>query len=282
MTISDFYLDSLKALYIRCCDEAGMEPGSFLKKTISSKKNKIYSAVVNSKYEAGACDPLAAALLEEGYIRPIDNSEHQYSITAKGMWIIEKEYYSQNIDDIINELDDRFFCSEPEKITDKNKIILFATIAVHAFSEKDGINPSAEKTFLNMMRDSFEVLHSLKKIDIPSFESIFDTKNTQKKKAGILTSTIDTLPRSTYSLFVSKKNCYYVNLIDNQTINKTGLKTLLKLIFDNISVNDIGTIIDGCKNISLNYSCYYHEDDTISNSDYNNAIELTLTELAGL
>ena len=285
MAINDFYLDSLKELYIRCCNEINVEPGTFLKKTIGSTKNKIHNAIVKSRYEAGIYDPLAEALLDEGYIRSIDNRDDQFTITAKGMWIIEKEYYGQSVNDILDELDGRFFCSELEKITDKNKVVLFAAIAVHAFSENNSINyvnPGAEKAFLNMMRESFELLQKLKRIDIPSFESIINSNNNQKKSTALLTSNIDTLPRSTYSLFVSKKNCYYVELIgDDQKIDKNALKSLMKIIFGDIGVADIDTIMKSHKDISLNYGCYFHNDDTISYSEYCDAIEWSLTELAG-
>lgn len=158
---------------------------------------------------------------------------------------------------------------------------MFATIAVHAFSEENGINYTMESVFLNMMEDSFKVLHELKIIDIPSFESIFVAKNNQKKKVGLLTSTIDTLPRSTYSLFTSKKNCYFVNLVDNNSIDLIGLKTLLKLVFDDICVADIDKIIDGCNDISINYGCHYHKDDTIPDANYNDAIRSSLFGLIG-
>lgn len=284
MAINDRYFESLKELYVRCCNEADVDPGSFLKKAIGSTKNKIYGAVIKSKYDAGIYDSLATSLLEEGYIRSIDNHDGQYTITAKGVWAIEEKYYGQNISDIIGELDSRFFSSESERINDKNKIILFATIAAHAFSENNGISyaSGAEKAFINMMEESFELLYKLKRIKISSFESIFKSKNSQKKDEAVLTSSIDSLPRSTYSLFMSKKNRYYVNLLNNQTIDKNELKCLLKIIFENIGVGEIEMIMESCKTISLNYGYYYHKDYILSDSEYNEAIESSLVELAGL
>lgn len=285
MVMNESCFESLKGLYIRCCKEINVEPGLFLKKTISSTKNKIHNAVLKSKYETGPHDPLAVALFEEGYIRKINNCDDQYTITAKGMWAVEKKYYEKNENDIINELDDRFFCSELEKMTEKNKIILLAIIAVHGFSEKNGINyvdAGAEKAFLNLMRDSFEILHELKRVDIQSFDSLLSANNNQKKNTAVLTSTIDTLPRSTYSLFVSKKNCYYVDLVKDKKIDKVGLKNLLKLILGDLEVSEIEVIMNGCKDMSLKYSCYFHKDDSICDSEYDDAIELSLTELAGM
>ena len=285
MAINDFYLESLKELYLRCCKEINVNPGSFLKKTIGSTKNKIHNAIIKSKYEAGRNDPLATFLLEKGCIRPLGNRDDQYIITAKGMWLVEEKYFGQNACGLIEELDNRFFRSELEKMTDKNRIILFATIAAHAFSENSGINyvdPGTEIVFIDLMKDSFETLRRLKKIEISSFESILNANNNQKKNVALLTSNIDLLPRSTYSLFISRKNCYYVNLINNQTIDRGGLKSLLKIIFEDIGVEDIDVIMDGCKNISLNYGCYFQKDGAISYSECNDAIEYSLVELAGL
>ena len=58
----------------------------------------------------------------------------------------------------------------------KNKIILFALVAVHAYSEKCGINyveVGAERVFLDLMQDSFTLLKNTGRIELSSFDSIF-------------------------------------------------------------------------------------------------------------
>ncbi len=285
MALNEFQLSALKILYDRCCNKADTKPGTLLASTFGSRKNRIYAAIVQSKYESTEYDPVAMALKTEGYIRSLEHEPGSYTITAKGAWIVETECYGKSPDEIIEELDKKYFSVVQEKLSDKNKVLLLSLVAVHAFSEKCGVNYTelgVEQDFLNMNSDSFTLLKKLDRVSTPSFDSFFTAKNNQKKKTAQLTSSIDVLPHCTNSLFVAKRNNYYLELLKNGEIDKTALKDVIRVIFDKISITEIDYIIDTCKEMSLRYSCTFCKDDQVSDIECNHLIENCVNELAGL
>lgn len=285
MTLNEIHKDVLKNIYVRCCACAEIKPGYLIRKTISVNKNRVYKAVINSHYETTEFNSVVGVLEGEGLIRSIDNKPGSFVITAKGAWLVENLFYGVSEDDLISSIDDRFFHIELGKLNDKNKIILFALVAVHAYSEKCGINyveVGAERVFLDLMQDSFTLLKNTGRIELSSFDSIFTGTSNQKKRQAQLTNNIDVMPQCTYSLFVAKKNCYYLDLFHDGSIDKSGLRTIFQIIFNKVKLSEIDTIIHSCKEISLKYGSVFCNDIDLSDSDCNDLIEKCVNDLAGV
>ena len=285
MTVTEIQSEVLKQIYLRCCNILKLSPGEFMQTMITATKNKINTAVIESKYVTTENDPIAIALRDEGFLKEYNNTDSEYVLTSRGVWYIETTRYGITVDNIISALDDKFFVTDLKKINDKNKLILFSLIAVHAFSEKCGVNYvdlGCESAFLGMARNSSVLLKKLGRIKAESFESMFTSNHNQKTKTATLTGTINELPGCTYSLFIGKKNCYYLNLYKDGEINKNDVKKLLKVVFDTVSISEIDDIVSVCLDISAEYSTVFCKDDRISSYVCHDIIETSVNELAGL
>lgn len=285
MEIDEIFLESLKILYDRCCKQLGVNPGELIIRTFNSNKNTIYNSITSSCFETTEFDPQVTALMNKGYIRPFESKSGSFLMTAKGAWVIEKTCYGKTEDDLINVIDERYFCTEIKKLNDKNRMILLALVCTHAFYEGRGLNYAElgkEQGFISLMQESFQILSKTKRISVESFESFFSKKSTQKKRSAVLTSSINDLSKCTFSICVTKSNCYYLNLYKNGIIDSSGLKTILQLIFGPVRLSEVDDIIRSCKEVSLKYCSIYASDDQISDIYCNDLIENCINNLAGL
>ncbi len=272
---------TLRELYDRCCKETNIKPGELLNKTLSSTKNTIYSGVTGSSLEVPINQDIQS-LLDENYIRKFKGV--RITITAKGVWYIEEKFYSGNIEKLIDSFDKKYFQVQLEKMPDNNKILLLGTICAHAFSDKCGISYLGlnNEHFISLMRSSFNLLKPLHLVKASTFEEFLDSNNHQKTKSAKLTNKVDILSKATYSIFISRNNSYYLNLVKDGKLDLKNLKVVLELVFGSVPIDSVDLIVDKMRSISLDYSYIFSKNSEISEQDANDAIQQRIEEIAGL
>ena len=94
-------------------------------------------------------------LLKQGLIRRADKINN-YVITAKGIWLMEKENDDINLEKLIDFLDKKYFnlFGGNKSLSDKEKIMLLFMIISRSFSEKTPIDLKKE----NRTKDTIETI----------------------------------------------------------------------------------------------------------------------------
>ena len=272
----------LKRMYDKCCEQSSTKKGDLLCSSLKNTKNNVIKKITADEccYKATITDPFIKQLELDKYVALYKPGT--YILTSKGVWEVESYYYGLSIDKLLCSINEKYDCG-CEKINDRNKIILFATLASHAFSSDSSIKSSMEyeNTFMELMTESYNCLSSLGRISITYEKFIGENNSTSKRTVSNIMSNVDKLPGSTYSLFISKNSSYYVSIYNKETIDTESLKTLLSVIFNTVNVDEIKPITEFCKKISSRVCSIFNDsyDAKIENS-IDEAIEECLEELA--
>lgn len=178
-------------------------------------------------------------LLAEGYIRAADKTNN-YSITAKGVWQIELENKQISVDDLITEIDNRFFnfFTKNEGLKAKDKIIIFSMIAIRAFSEESAIDlkrsKSAEEALKEILEESCVILKEQKVIS--EKDKISKESATEESEGTIkyIFKRVTSLPKITRGIFkIGKDYKFYLDLYKNSNIKMRDFSFLFWLIYGN-------------------------------------------------
>lgn len=225
-------------------------------------------------------DPFAKQLEKYGYV--VLYKPGIYVLTSKGVWEVESRYYGLTLETLLEAFNEKYDCG-CDKLSDRNKVILFATIASHAFSSTSSIKNSSEyeSIFMELMEESYNFLSSIERISIPYEKFSGGTKATTKRPSSKIMSTVNELPGSTYSLYVSKNSTYYVSIYNNGKLDTEALKSLLSVVFGVVNVDEIAVIAETCRNISSKVCAQFNDEyDAALENTLDDTIEECLEELA--
>jgi hypothetical protein len=283
MNILDDYSQTLlKNMYDDCISNLEKKKKSLILISLDANKNTIRNALNASKIEGN--DQLHANLISEGFIRCIDPGS--YSLTAKGAWYVETEYYNFDINMVLEHLDMSKFMPDNSKINDKNKVLLLVLLASRCFTEDTCAEYSTEETenvFRNLFENSSNFL--AKHGYVKSGELFSKTKASSKSELGNYTNSIDKLPSHTFYSFKSGNNKYYLDVAQGGIINKKFVSSLFKVAFGgNINISDIDDIVTFCNEQCMHFGYVYHLKSNISfsGSEIDEIIEDCIMSAAGL
>ena len=207
----------------------------------------------SSKSSSDIPTDILKTLLSEKLIQGADEID-KYTITAKGIWSIEKEREILNEESLISFIDSEYFIiGEKKPITEREKVILFGMIAARTFSKNSLIDlkrDNSADTWKQIFDMSYDKLKSLKIIKEDKDELIGNSK-TEHIVANLLRHNIY-LTRKIKGLYhATKKMQYYLDLFDDDQISRQKLSYLFWQIFQgNLSKDSIYDVTNFCKQIS--------------------------------
>ena len=223
-------------------------------------------------------------LLRENLMRPTDKLD-EYAMTAKGIWNIEKVKISP--EDLIEYIGKAYFGNYEDiekSLKEKEKVVLFAMMAIRAFSNESCINLKKDSKMLEKLKelldDSYEKLKSLNLISGNESKDIYGGSNTESK-ISYLFRHLNDLPKKTKHLFVfAGGSAYFLNLSNNNKIDKEKTAYILKQIWGEKKLNkgQIQEVYDFlCKTASSKSIFIFNEGErTFSNPSYDNPIKESL------
>lgn len=182
-------------------------------------------------------------LLNNKYIR--ETSEvNIISLTAKGIFHVEKLKEKLNHESIIEKIDHKFFNLFHEvqrELTEKEKIIILSLISARAFS----IDSTADLKRSNKAQEEWgeifvKCYHFLKKLNIITKlteEDLFGKKGLEHPVSNVFRHT-DSLPKLTRTVFSAPGNQkYFLNLYEKDYLDLEKLRYILKKIFKDLNID---------------------------------------------
>jgi len=247
--IDSYQFDLLKRMYEQCTDKLpakadlpNQEGSLFFYFITRASDNDRYSMLCAASMKHITPED-AAILLDSGYIRKTDRIGF-YTLTAKGLWLVETAVNNIKYGDLIDFFDQKFFDTFDNKaISDLRKIILLSMVAIRSFSKGSAVNmrtdADVKDKWLDVLRDINAIMVDngiiQKKNSLQG--KYFDGK-TEHPASKIMRHT-DKLSKETKSIYnnLSGDNRYYLDLSENGNINTERLGELISMIFEN-KLND--------------------------------------------
>ena len=225
---------------------------SLLKIKTLTPRQKIL--IESSKSSSDIPSDVLKTLLSEKLIQSSDEID-KYTITAKGIFTVEKEKEILNEDSLMSFIDSEYFTigDKIKPINDREKVILFGMIAARAFSKDSLIDlkqDNSQDTWMQIFDMSYEKLKSLKIIKGDKDELLGNSK-TEHNVVNLIRHNIY-LTRKIKGLYhTTKKMQYYLDISDGDQISPQKLSYLFWQIFQgNLSKDLIDDVADFCKQIS--------------------------------
>ena len=239
-------------------------------------KNKVYTVLSNSsKTSAKIPTDIVDTLLLEGLIQDTDKI-NTYTITAKGIWVTEKDKGALDDEYLISTIGKKYFTIETKPINEKEKVILFAMIAARTFSDKSCIDLKKDSSTIDAWKDivdkACDKLLLLGVISEKTRNDLYGKAGNEHVVQGLFRRNTD-LQRKVKGIYqVSGTKKYWLNLYDESDFSQNELSYLFWVIFDgNLSGESRDEIINFCNEIS-NDKCIFVFDihkHIFSNPQYN-------------
>lgn len=208
----------------------------------------------SSKSSSDIPTDVIKTLLSEKLVQSSDEIE-KYTITAKGIWTVEKEREILNEESLMSFIDSEYFIigEKIKPITDREKVILFGMIAARTFSKDSLIDlkrDNYQDTWMQIFDMSYEKLKSLKIIKEAKDELLGSSK-TEPNVVNLIRHNIY-LTRKIKGLYhTTNKMQYYLDISDGDQISHQKLSYLLWQIFQgNLAKDSIDDVMNFCKKIS--------------------------------
>ncbi len=208
----------------------------------------------SSKSSSDIPTDVIKTLLSEKLVQSSDEIE-KYTITAKGIWTVEKEREILNEESLMSFIDSEYFIigEKIKPITDREKVILFGMIAARTFSKDSLIDlkrDNYQDTWMQIFDMSYEKLKSLKIIKEAKDELLGNSK-TEPNVVNLIRHNIY-LTRKIKGLYhTTNKMQYYLDISDGDQISHQKLSYLLWQIFQGYLAKDsIDDVMNFCKKIS--------------------------------
>lgn len=185
----------------------------------------------------------AEELLKLGYMQYVDQKTN-VTLTSSGIWEVENNLKLINHQLLIDFVEKKWFncfANAHQSLTEKEKVILFSTIAARAFSRDSAVNLKFNEKIHNGWRAIVELVITF------LFENKIILSDTQLKeslfkgaKKGTSLHPIihcfrysEYLRPKTNGLYIAEKLTYYLNLYKNGEIKQADLVFLFELVFEN-------------------------------------------------
>ena len=287
---SEYYLKRFyDKLYDNLLFENKLKKDSILLSFFDIKSNVRYRALELSAISTeNIPEIILSNLIKDNLIRQSDEI-NKYTITAKGVWGIEKNNKKITEDSIVDQLDEKFFDVYLEKktLSDKEKVILFSMISARAFSEEAPIDLKKDEYALDawkrILDNSYNKLHEMKLITKMNEEELYGKKGNEHNVSNLLRHT-DSLPKKTKGLYkVKVPQKYYLDIYSNNSLSKEKLEYLINIIFitkKNIQVEAVDEMNDFCLKIAYEeaHNIYDFKNHTFISPDYDDIVKDSLKE----
>lgn len=202
-------------------------------------------------------------LLTKGLIRETDTLG-DYTLTAKGIWEVERATGRIEVSALIDYIDEKFFNvyqTSSQNLRDKEKILLFAMISARAFSKESSLDlsrgGSIDEAWQKIIDSTFELLKSLKLVSY-SKEQLYGTIGNEPPVSRLFRRTQE-LPKKTKGIFkFSGKKQFWLDLALSDDIQDEKLRFLLGRIFEEreLKLPEIDEICKFADNIAHNKAVY--------------------------
>lgn len=233
---------------------------SFLKITKNSRNKLISeSSLPSSKIPNSVLN----LLLSEKLIQS-NNEINKLVISAKGVWVVEKEKGIISEEILLNYINEKYFAEKIKPLNSKEKIILFSMIAARTFSEKSAIDLKKDSFIADNWKDiidlSAEKLNSIGVVSKKDVEDLYGSPGNEHlvsklfRNNSYLASKIKQLYKS------PGDQKYYLDIYDDFQLSKNKLSYLLWEVFaGNLSDQEKEEIMHFLNDISSKKSIYVFE-----------------------
>lgn len=233
---------------------------SFLKTTKNSRNKLISeSSLSSSKIPNNVLN----LLLSEKLIQSNDDI-NKFVISAKGVWVVEKEKEIINEDIFLNYINEEYFIEKIKPLNSKEKIILFSMIAARTFSEKSVIDLKKNSSIADSWKDiidlSAEKLNSIGVISKKDIEDLYGTPGNEHLVSKLFRHN-NYLASKVKQLYKSPGDQkYYLSIYDDSQFSKDKLSYLLWEVFaGNLSDQEKEEIISFLNDTSSKKSIFVFE-----------------------
>lgn len=288
---SEYYLKRFyDKLYDNLLFENKLKKDSILLSFFDVKSNVRYRALEFAAISNENIPELILSnLLKDNFIRPSDEI-NKYTITAKGVWVIERKNKNITEDSIVNQLDEKFFdvYLDNKKLSDREKVILFSMISARAFSEEAPIDLKKDEYALDawkrILDNSYNKLHEIKIIKKMNEEELYGKQGNEHNVSNLIRHT-DSLPKKTKGLYkVKVPQKYYLDIYSNNSLSKEKLEYLINIIFvtnKNMEIDNVDEINDFCLKIAYEeaHNIYDFKNHTFISPDYDDIVKDALKEV---
>ncbi len=214
------------------------------------------------------------------------------TFTTKGIWEIESFLNLVNNELLLRFIDKKWFnCFEKEKqsLNEKEKVILFTTLAVRAFSEESSVDLTKGQKVHDAWKEAVE-----ETVDFLCDNKIISDRNLKTNlfigKSGktSLHPVIHCfrysaeIPPKTNGIYIAKNLKYFLNLYRDAKIDIDELTFLFELVFENnFEVKMLQNVYEFCRSLSYekNVSVFLVDKHIFAQPDYDDLIKVSLRNL---
>lgn len=253
-----------------------------VKNELSIKENSIFITLItasqNKVLKLLSDSALASDLIGEGKIRDLlesdlikkDEFSENFTITAQGIWQIEKNKNIVSEPQIIEYFQkSQFQRKKGSKIELKyrEKVVLLSMIAARAFSFESRVNLTTKGRLYDAWEEIFDsanqFLFDLKVINEKEKDSLYSRCANDPPVRYIFRRMTD-LPKKTNLIYNFDKGLnYWLNMPDSEQEFKQKIAFLFSIIFtDKLSYHNLDIILDFCRKIAQNKSIFAFSDIT--------------------
>jgi len=214
-----------------------LKDNSVLVSIINVKSNEAYKLLSESGIKPVSIPrEVFDSLQAGGYIRMAEKPD-KFVITVKGIWEVESRNGAMDTDILLEHIDRKFFdlFKEGGQLTEKEKVILLAMIAVRSFAKESALDLKKGEIVLTclqtLIQSSFELLSRHGIIRKLKVGELFGAQGNEHPVSHLIRHT-DALLKRTRGIYKTLgKQKYYLELYDGDVIIEEALMTLLGYIF---------------------------------------------------
>ena len=265
--------ESLKRFYQACRDRfqfhGKLRGESLLISGLEVKNNVRFSLLGEASLESRKIDADHLSELVAGeFIREIDEPG-LFTITAKGIWEVERSEHLLDSAKLVDYIDRKNFALFAKaRLTEKEKVIVFSFIAVRAFSERSCVDlhrdDATMEAWRRIIEKAYQALRGLGVVRTLSEADLLRAKGTERPVSHLIRHT-DALPRKTKGIFKAPgKQRYYLDLYDGATVPIDRLAFMFRLVFEGeLDLEGMENVLEVCRSVAYDEAIHvfdYPED----------------------
>ena len=229
-----------------------------LMETTSAKRAEIIrKSKININYEEFNKEDVKS-LVKSNYLMAADSPDC-YALTAKGLFEVEERLDLISTEKLLDNIQTKYFdiFNNGNKLTDKEKIVLFSLICSRSYSSKSCMKLESFGRANDILMTIFRKCSTFLK-DLQLISAIPNTITQEVENYDVhlmnLMSHINELQKKTNNLYsFTKSRCYYLDLERDSNISKQHLSQLFAKIFTNfLDLDQIAQVTKFINDISNN------------------------------
>ena len=239
---------------------------SALISSLSVKNNERFRAMKDASKPLNKIpSEILLELKTKEFIRNIDDVS-SYTITAKGIWEIEKDRGLLDEDGMLSFIDKNYFdlFEAGKPLTEREKVIVFALLSARAFSEESSADmrkdDSVKDAWKDVMISSYNELKKLGVMDKLLLEDLMPQSGIEHPASHLIRHT-DSLPRKTMAIFTAGgRNRYYLDVTDEDAVSNDKLAYLFWLVLGSSATPDnVELIHQYCTKVAYDAGIYVYD-----------------------